>query len=200
MIRITHDIPRSVTIAFSGGVDSVAVADFLRRNHSISLLFIHHGTEASTQAFETVTRYSDAWGVPLTIKHINTAKPATQSYEEFWRNERYKHFHEVKQAVITCHHLDDCVETWVWSSMHGCGKLIPATNRNVIRPFRSTRKAEFVSWCERKNLRWSEDASNTDTSYVRNYIRHEMMPHVLRVNPGIHSTIKKKILTETTNM
>ena len=197
MIRITHDIPRSVTIAFSGGVDSVAVADFLRRNHDISLLFIHHGTITSSQALETVTHYSHEWGVPLSIKHISSAKPATQSYEEFWRNERYKHFHEVKQAVITCHHLDDCVETWVWSCMHGCGKIIPATNRNVIRPFRSTRKSEFVSWCKRKNLHWSDDASNSDTKYTRNYIRHEMMPQVLQVNPGIHSTIKKKILNET---
>lgn len=196
MIHITHDIPRSVTVAFSGGVDSVAAADFLRRNHSISLLFVHHNTEASAQALKTVTHYANIWGVPLSVRHINSVKPSSQSWEEFWRNERYSIFHEVKQSVVTCHHLDDCVETWIWSSMHGCGKVIPATNRNVIRPFRTTRKSEFINWCRRKKLIWTEDSSNADIKYTRNYIRHEMMPNVLRINPGIHTTIKKKILNE----
>jgi len=44
-----------------------------------------------------------------------------------------------------------------------------------------------------KNIPWIEDDTNTDTCYTRNYIRHEMLPHVLNVNPGIHKTIAKKV-------
>jgi tRNA(Ile)-lysidine synthase len=196
VINITHTIPRSVTIAFSGGVDSVAVADFLRSNHSLSLLYVDHHDRASPQELEMVREYALLWSLPLQIAVISSSKCSDQSQEEFWRTERYKIFHEVKEPVITCHHLDDCVETWVWSCMHGCGKLIPAINKNVIRPFRTTRKTEFTSWCKRKNLSWAEDASNSDTTHIRNYIRHELMPHVLRVNPGIHKVIRKKILNE----
>jgi tRNA(Ile)-lysidine synthase len=64
---------------------------------------------------------------------------------------------------------------------------------NVLRPFLTTPKTEFISWCERHNVTWSEDISNKDTNYTRNYIRHELMPHALKVNPGLRTTIKKII-------
>ena len=44
-----------------------------------------------------------------------------------------------------------------------------------------------------KNVPWIEDESNLDTAYTRNYIRNEMMTNVLKVNPGIHKTIAKKV-------
>ena len=194
MINISFPIPREVTIAFSGGVDSVAVADFLRRNHKITLLYVDHKDQARTKELPLVQEYACKWNVRLLIRQINTNKPKNTSTEEHWRNERYRIFSAYDNTIITCHHLDDCVETWVWSSMHGCGKLIPYTNCNVIRPFLTTRKQEFISWCKRRELEWAEDLSNLNTDYTRNYIRHEMMPHVLKINPGIHKTIKRKLL------
>jgi tRNA(Ile)-lysidine synthase len=142
MIKLQGKLPREVFVACSGGVDSMAVVDF-------------------------------------------------------WRKERYKFLHGINAEVITAHHLDDCVETWVWSSMHGTGKIIPYANKNVIRPFRLTRKRDFQLWADLKNVPYVEDDSNADTCYTRNYIRHEMMPHVLRVNPGIHKTIAKKVKEDT---
>jgi tRNA(Ile)-lysidine synthase len=62
---------------------------------------------------------------------------------------------------------------------------------NVLRPFLTTPKAEFSKWCRQHNLEWCEDASNRNIQYTRNYIRHEMMPHVLKVNPGIDTMVKK---------
>jgi tRNA(Ile)-lysidine synthase len=196
VINITHPIPRTVTIAFSGGVDSVAVADFLRVNHSISLLYIDHCDQARTQEINIVNHYAQLWSVPLQIVQIDSSKPKDQSQEEHWRHQRYSIFHNLDQQIITCHHLDDCIETWIWSSLNGCGKIIPSTNRNVIRPFRTTPKSELVSWCVRKSLRWAEDASNADVKHIRNYIRHNLVPHALHVNPGLHKTIRKKILNE----
>ena len=54
MINITQPIPRNVTIAFSGGVDSIAVADFLRNNHNLSLLYIDHHDQARTKEINIV--------------------------------------------------------------------------------------------------------------------------------------------------
>ena len=84
--------------------------------------------------------------------------------------------------------------------MHGEGKIIPYRNKNVIRPFMTNRKNEFIDWCERKKVDWIEDETNeTDITKTRNYIRNVIMPHVLKVNPGIHKVVKKKILAATEN-
>ncbi len=199
MIRIQGEIPRNVVVASSGGVDSMAVVDFLKRNHEVTILFVHHHTEASNTAYEFLKEYTSETGLTFVTHFIDPDIPSNVSREEHWRNERYKFFHSCNSPVVTCHHLDDCVETWVWSSMHGTGKWIPYSNANVIRPFRLTRKREFEMWCLANNVRWTEDESNKDIRYMRNYVRHEMMPHVLKVNPGIHKTIAKKIIEETTD-
>jgi tRNA(Ile)-lysidine synthase len=77
--------------------------------------------------------------------------------------------------------------------MHGTPKVIPLTRNNVIRPFLTTPKSEFISWCERKELEWCEDLSNQDEKYTRNYVRKHLVPHALKVNPGLHTVVKKII-------
>ena len=78
--------------------------------------------------------------------------------------------------------------------MHGNPKVIPAQRNNVLRPFLTTSKADLIDWAERHDCGWIEDQSNTDTKYIRNYIRHELMPHALYVNPGLPKLVKKLIL------
>jgi tRNA(Ile)-lysidine synthase len=51
-------------------------------------------------------------------------------------------------------------------------------------------------WAELNGVPWIEDDSNLDTCYTRNYIRHELMPHALKVNPGLHKVVAKKVNTE----
>jgi tRNA(Ile)-lysidine synthase len=205
MIQLQGKLPRYVNIACSGGVDSMAAVDFLRRNHNCNLLFFDHGTETSTDAREFLldfietknrqyTEHPNATTLTLEIGNISRIKDKAESWEEYWRNERYAFLQSFDEEVITCHHLDDCVETWIWSSMHGKGKIIPYRNRKVIRPFRLNRKAEFVNWCRTHNVPWIEDTSNEDTNHMRNYIRKELMDKCLVVNPGLHKVIRKKVL------
>jgi tRNA(Ile)-lysidine synthase len=197
MINIQGNIPRTVYIACSGGVDSMAITDFLKRSHNVTLLYFHHGTIHGEESLKFLRDYSRDHGLRLIYKIIdNPTPPKGMSIEDYWRQCRYAFFSEYTDApIITCHHLDDCVETWIWSSMHGMGKLIPYRNNNVIRPFRTTRKSEFVKWCERNNVSWVQDPSNNDTKYIRNHIR-SMMPQLLVINPGIHTVVKKKIINE----
>lgn len=201
MIKLQGKLPREIVLACSGGVDSMAALDFLRKNHRVTVAYFNHRTEHGTEAGRWLreqcrTKFKD---VRYRERVLEGWCPKGLSKEEWWRNERYKWFHTsfLGQTVVTAHHLDDCVETWVWSSMHGEGKIIPYRNKNVIRPFRMTRKRDFELWANLKNVEYVEDDSNTDTCYTRNYIRHEMMPHVLRVNPGIHKTICKKVKLES---
>ncbi len=201
MIKIQGKIPKSVVLACSGGVDSMAVLDFLYKNHEVAVAYFNHGTEhgikVGEQLYKVVKeKYPNSYWCPGFINSTDVPKGVSQ--EEHWRNERYEWFTQLfsKSTVITCHHLDDCVETYLWSCMHGEGKVIPYRNQNVIRPFRLNRKSEFENWCLRHDVPYFDDDSNTDTKYTRNYIRHEMMPHVLRVNPGIHKVVAKKIAAE----
>ena len=187
-----------VIIAFSGGVDSVAVAHYLiRKVKNVELAFVHHGTQNSEKAYnEIVLEFSKQYDVKLHVHYITTDIPKNASSEDFWRNERYKFFHNFDSPVVTGHHLNDCVETWVWSCMHGNPRVIPYNNKNVIRPFRLLTKQRFIDYANYYNLSWSEDESNTDTKYIRNYIRHELIDQVKVVNPGIEKTVRKIILNE----
>lgn len=172
----------------------MAVVDFLRRNHRVTAVFFDHGTQTSHDARQFLEQYVQGKDVDLVVGEIDQVKQKNQSQEEFWRIERYKYFYSFTDApVITCHHLDDCVETWIWSCFHGEGKIIPYRNSNVIRPFRLNSKHDFIHWCQTKNVPWIEDKSNVDLRYIRNYIRHELLPRALVVNSGLHKVIMKKV-------
>jgi tRNA(Ile)-lysidine synthase len=200
MIQIQGKLEREVYVACSGGVDSMAVVDFLMKNHKVNLLFFDHSTETSREARNFLQeRYHPSInraGMNLEIGNITRLKNKSESWEEYWRTQRYEWFHSFDVPVITCHHLDDCVETWIFTSLNGEGRIIPYANKNVIRPFRLNRKSEFTNWCRNKNVPWVEDTSNEDTGYMRNFIRHEIIPKAMIVNPGLHKVIRKKVLED----
>lgn len=194
MIKLLGHLPVNPVIALSGGVDSMAAADFVSRSRSVQCAFFHHGTAASEAAERVVTDYCKQRGWPLFRGEIHNPRPADVSPEEHWRNERYAWLDNLQLPIITAHHLDDCVETYLWSVMHGVAKVIPYQRNLVIRPFLLTEKSELVSWAQRNSVPWITDASNADTSYTRNYVRHLLMPHALHVNPGLAKVVRRKVL------
>lgn len=190
MIKLLFPLPKQITVAFSGGVDSVAVVDFLSKKHDVTCAFFHHGTENSERALKFVSQFCTDRNLPMFLGVLNQDKPKDMSYEEFWREERYQYLATLG-PVITAHHLDDCVETYLWSAMHGKPKVPNIIRGNVIRPFLTTTKSEFINWCNKKDLSWCEDLSNEDERYTRNYIRKNLVPHAMHVNPGLYKTVKK---------
>ena len=190
MIKITVPLPKQITVACSGGVDSMAVVDFLSRKHDVTIAYFNHRTQHGEKASEFVSRYCSDNNIVMLYGSPRSQKGSKESQEEYWRRERYD-FLSGLGPVITCHHLDDCVETYIWSSLHGTSKVIPLTRNNVIRPFLTTRKQDFIYWCESHNVPWIEDESNKNSKYTRNYIRNELMPHALHVNPGLPKLVKK---------
>jgi len=196
MIKILGKLPEKCTVAFSGGVDSVAVVDFLLRSRRVDLAFFNHNTVASAEAEIFVSEFANKRSLKLTRGKLDFAPPKGQSLEDFWREHRYNFLSTIDGPVITAHHLDDSVETWIFTSLRGNGKIIPYKRGNVIRPFLMTPKSEFMSWCKRQNLSWCEDASNNDVRFMRNLIRKDIVPAALIVNPGLRSVIRKKYLAE----
>ena len=199
MIKIQGKIPRKVMIAVSGGVDSMAALDFLRRNHNVEVFHFNHGSEYSKRAEDLVRRYVDKYNLPFQIRGITEgSKPKRMSQEEWWREERYKwidSYADRHLPIVTCHHLDDCVETWLMSAFHGQTKLIPfQRNTNIFRPFLMTSKSSIKRYASNKRIDWIEDPSNQLTNFMRNRVRHKIIPQVLKVNPGIRTTIRKKLV------
>lgn len=196
MLQILGKIPREpFAVACSGGVDSMVMVDFLRRfpKFQFKLLYFNHGTEHGQEAEEFLKKFSTDAGIYLEIGHISQEKPNDRSPEEHWRIERYKFFDSFGGTIAMAHNLDDCVETWLFSSIRGQSKIIPYRRNQVIRPFLMVSKAEIRQWAEKNAVRHVEDASNEDLKYTRNLIRHELVPVAMKVNPGIHKMLKKMI-------
>lgn len=193
MIQLLYKLPRKITIALSGGVDSVAITDFLSNNHDISAAFFHHGTDASDSAYDFVMNFCKNRNIKLEVGYIKNQKSKLESWEEYWRNERYNFLEAASDYVVTGHHLNDCIETYIFSTMHGTPKVIPDTRNNVHRPFLLNNKETFVDWCTRKNISWIEDNSNENVDYMRNYIRKNVVEHAYHINPGIEKVVKRLI-------
>lgn len=197
MIHLQGQLPFKVHLAFSGGVDSLAAAHFLKRGgRDVTLLHFNHGCEHSDLIERQCRQKAVILKCPIEVRRIADANvPPGDSVEAYWRQERYK-FLSIFDAdpVITCHHLDDAVETWVWSCLHGEGKLINYTMGNFIRPFLLTEKSEFEWYAEKNGLKPVDDPYNREGHLIRNYIRSNLLPHAYYVNPGLKKVIRKKYL------
>lgn len=194
-MKLLTKIPSNCYIACSGGIDSMVLLDFvLNARDSVKVIHINHVTEHAIAAEDFVYDVCTHRKIPLIIKRIDSNKPKELSYEEHWRNERLKIFNSLDAPVLTAHHLSDAVEWWIFSCLHGLGKLIPVSSGNVLRPLLATSKFDIVSWQERKGVEYITDPSNESRKYMRNVIRHDLMPHALKVNPGLETVIRKKYL------
>ena len=198
MIKLLTKVPHRINLAFSGGVDSLSVAHFLKRGkRDLMLLHFNHGCEYSDQIEKECRERAKSLSVPIVVKKIDEGTPNKgQSLEDFWRRSRYRWLRSYSDPFITCHHLDDAVETWVWSALHGNPKLIPMMDDKVIRPFLTTEKQSFIDYAERHGLVPVHDEYNFDYDLTRNYIRANIMEHAYNINPGLKKVIRKKYLAD----
>ena len=192
------NVPKEICVAVSGGVDSMAALDFLRRTREVTVLHYNHGTgEYADKAQEIVKKYCEDFSLDFASATNTEEMPKGVSAEAWWREKRYRWFEsETDYPIVTAHHLGDAVENWIFTSLNGNPCLIPQKRDQYIRPFLTTEKQSLVDWCQRRSVPYVNDPTNFDTKYRRNYIRHKLIPHVLNINPGIHKTIKKKIIVQ----
>lgn len=196
MIRLLGRLEKNLNIAFSGGSDSVFASHFAKRNRNITLYYFNHGTSSSSDSEEFAKDYASKFKFQLNIGGISRKKLSNESWEEFWRNERYSWLRSFNNKIATCHHLSDQIETWIFSSAHGNPKLIPYLNKNIIRPFLMVPKKDIISYLNDKNLSYHKDPSNDDEKYMRNIIRKNIVSEFYKINPGIEKVIIKKIISQ----
>jgi tRNA(Ile)-lysidine synthase len=201
-------LPRSKEyyIACSGGVDSVSVLHWLSKSNRLplALLYVHHNTgDYASKAENHVRKLGIDYKTPVIVHYVDGYPPKSESKEAWWRKERYSFFQTFTDfPIILAHHLDDCVEQYIMSSLVRLKsyKLISYNGpSNTIRPFRTWTKKEIYTYARKHKLEWIEDPSNTNNSYCRNKIRNILLPEVLKLNPGIYKLVKNMILNEETS-
>lgn len=205
-LKLLKHLPEgSTAVAFSGGPDSAAVLDFLLNTRKVLVLMFDHGTgrqEQGLKVLENLIRSRESNNKPvnysLEVGRIEDPEiPKGTSDEEYWRNARYNFFDKFNMYnIITGHTLDDNVETWLWSCATGNPRLIPYKRNNVYRPFMLNTKQDMYAYCLKNSVPWFDDPTNLDYSNMRGIMRTKVIPEMLRINPGLFTTVKNLILSQ----
>ena len=90
--------------------------------------------------------------------------------------------------LLTAHQLDDSLETFIINLSRGTGldglTGIPMQNENIIRPLLPFSRKELAAYAKENNIQWREDSSNASDNYLRNKIRHDIVPILKELNPS----------------
>jgi len=189
-------LPRAVYIAVSGGPDSMAALDFLRRNHNVSVIHVNHNTGHWTRDAETmVWGYCANHGITMRISSIAAVPSDWNSSEEhWWSKQRDEIFQGLSCPVVTGHNLEDAVEWWVMSSMRGESHLMGMQNKRVLRPFLLNKKTTMIAWCVKHEVPFLMDPTNIGQHNERSKLRAGALPRLREVYPGLDKMVKKKVL------
>ncbi len=197
-----------ILLAVSGGIDSVVMLDlFLKAEYTIGIAhcnFRLRGDESDGDE-ELVTRLAAKNDVEIHLKRFDTKAYAFAnkiSIQMAARDLRYNWFKELQQAydydsIALAHQADDIIETFFINLSRGTGikGLTGIKNRsgNLIRPLLFASRDEIVAYSLANNLVYREDSSNQETKYIRNKIRHQIIPSFKEVNPGFEKTMLQNI-------
>ena len=173
-------------MAVSGGVDSVVLLDLLARQKNVRLIVAHfdHGIRTDSGADrEFVQALAGRYGLEFEYAEGRLgarASEATARAARYRFLERVRRKH-VAQAIITAHHQGDALETAILNLLRGTGRKGVSSLQNqpqLLRPLLGVGKAEIVDYAAAHGLDWREDSTNADTRYLRNYVRHELLPRL----------------------
>lgn len=176
--------PGRYVVAVSGGVDSMVLLDLLRKLPDVELVVAHfdHGIRPdSSEDRKLVQKVAEAYGLPFAYE---TAQLGAGASEAEARTARYAFLERVRsdhqaRAIITAHHQDDLLETAILNLLRGTGRkgLTSLADRpHIMRPLLPFTKQEIRAYAEQHRLEWREDSTNADDRYMRNYIRHQIIP------------------------
>lgn len=195
----------TVVVAVSGGADSVALLDLLATlgEWRLRLVVAHlnhclRGAESDGDA-SFVRELAARYGLPVEVGTANVRELSRRqrlSLEEAGRVARYAFLDEVAlrhgaAAVALAHHADDQAETVLLRLIRGaagtglCGMSAKSAGGRYIRPLLSCTRVEIEAYLTARGLVWRVDSSNADLNFLRNRIRHELLPVLAAYNPAI---------------
>lgn len=193
-------------LACSGGTDSVYLLHRLieQGRRPIVAHFNHRLRGPESEGDEMFVRtLAKQNGLQCEVGRANVsawAKTHKKSLEEAGRILRYRFFEKIRQkhhatAILTAHHLNDNLETVLMNQERGAnlkGQIgMLEKNGWIERPLLNTTKEEILLYLKEHQLPHREDASNADTRFRRNHVRHHVIPALLKKNPRLLQDFKK---------
>lgn len=180
--------PGSYVVAVSGGVDSMALLHMLYmealkdRDWKMTVAHLDHGMRSnSAEDRKLVQAIARQYDLPFVYKEAWLGEGASEAAA---RKVRYMFLGTVArasgaEAVITAHHQDDVLETAIINMLRGTkrkGLTALSSRDGLVRPLLQVTKAELISYAQQQGLDWHEDETNIDVNYLRNYVRHNLLP------------------------
>lgn len=205
-----------IAVAYSGGLDSTVLLHLMHHyaSHKPISLFafhVHHGLNDSADTWQSYCESVCAkLEVPFESSRVQVNQYGKSGIEADARAKRYVALGEMcrKNGVsllLTAHHQDDQVETILFHMMRGSGMVglsgmtaishAPDLLKDDIiclgRPLLQLSRASLSAWAEEKTLSFIEDDSNFDTKYIRNAIRHRLVPVISDIFPGFQDRLAR---------
>ena len=192
----------AIRVAFSGGIDSTALllaCLSLKQQkyiHYFDVIHINHQQPHSQMMAKHCQKLCDHYHLDLTIHNIDTKDT---SNEGVFRTLRYQCFQKqtpLFTQILLGHHMDDQAETFLLKALRGGHNESMASMRNqtqlyhriYIRPFLKIRKHDLTQYIQSKSAHWFEDPTNQSIDPCRNYLRHTILPALVKKWPdAIHS-------------
>lgn len=197
---------KNILIACSGGLDSVVLTRMMHSfGYTISIAhcnFSLRGKESDADA-EFVIQLAEDLEIICYTKTFDTKGYANEhglSTQMAARDLRYQWFHElldthVYDYLLTAHHADDDLETFFINLSRGTGLRglvgIPRKKERLLRPLLSFSREDIFKYAKQEQWYWREDSSNVKTEYMRNQLRHDVIPHLKKVDKNWIKNIQK---------
>jgi tRNA(Ile)-lysidine synthase len=187
-------------LAVSGGLDSMALlhamAAVARARIALVATFDHGTGRAASAAAAHVARSAATLGLPVVTGRMHAGEQPSSGREAAWRRARYEFLRAAAEPfgarIVTAHTEDDQIETVLMRTMRdsgvrGLAGLYAASE--MVRPFVGLRRAALAAFARGQHVRWREDPSNGSRAFLRNRVRHDLLPALRRVDPSIESTL-----------
>jgi len=197
-----------ILVAVSGGIDSVVLLHMLLKmevNCAIAHCNFHLRGDESDGDFEFVKNLAKQYNLPFYSKDFDTKAYADNnklSIEMAARELRYEWFNQILelenyQYIAIGHHADDVAETVLinlvrGTGIHGLTGIKPKLGK-IIRPLLPFTRKELEEFAESESLNYREDSTNRETDFVRNKIRHQVIPVLEQINPAIRKTMSENV-------
>nr|WP_294926695.1 tRNA lysidine(34) synthetase TilS [uncultured Flavobacterium sp.] len=197
---------KKLFLAVSSGLDSMVLLHlFQQLGYEIAVLhcnFQLRGLESfGDQDF--IRNYCEENNISFFTTQFDTeafAKDYKLSTQIAARELRYSWFYELLEThkfdyILTAHHADDNLETFIINLSRGTGLEgligIPEQNDKIIRPLLPFSREEILKYAQKHNIEWREDSSNASNKYLRNKIRHDLVPVLKEINPNFLKAFQK---------
>lgn len=196
---------RTLFVGYSGGLDSTVLLHYLANRPDligkVSAVHIHHGLSSNADAWRDHCQvFCTRLSIPFITHQVNVDRSA--NIEAAARLARYDVFERLlgeHDALLLAHHADDQAETLLLQLFRGAGidgmAAMPTVKSlglgKLLRPFLQHSRKTLEAYADIHQLSWVDDASNQDTAFSRNYLRHQVMPLLRARWPSVVSNLAR---------